>query len=467
MRNTLRKQADKCKASLFLIIIFCLISPISVYSQIWETVGDSCFTTAGVSENSFAIDKNGVPYAANNDGASITVMKFDGSKWVTVGSPAFAPGEAYSITLAIDTAGTPYVAYADYQNDWKATVMKYNGFDWVMVGKQGFSANEALDISLAINNYGEPYVVYADATTASRPATVMKYDGSDWALVGSAGFSALNVMHPTITFDSKATPYISFFNFDRTYPISYCSVMKFDGAAWKFVGDTDFVAVVDKYVPTIAIGNADTPYIAFTSGIAPFAAVAMKYNGANWVQVGSNEASPTEAHHVSMAFNNDKIPYIAFEDFTTARRRVTVKKCESGTWVNAGNTSFSGDSVRQVRIAIDNANTPYVSYYSETKRKPTVLKLSSTVGTPNMHNPATTSLSVSPNPNQGQFTITIPSVANENALVSVTDITGRQVAAFNAETNNATSVSLSLPAGIYLVNVRTQSVNLHQKIVIE
>lgn len=343
--------------------------------------------------------------------------------------------------------------------------MKYNGTDWVIVGAPGFSANAAGDIFLAIDGAGVPYVVYADAlsTSSSGPATVMKFDGSNWVLVGSAGFSGFNVIRTSMTFDGSGTPYVAFLNTTNYFS----SVMKFDGTNWTFVGRQDFAAPTYKYTPSIAMGEADTPYVAFTSNSYPFRSIAMKYNGISWLNVGDNSISAGEAHYTSLAFDKNKTPYVAYENWSKPECRATVRKLENSTWVDVGNTNFSEDTAREIHICIDNSNTPYVSYFSETTSKPTVMRLRSTIGIKEIGNQAAPSLAVSPNPNLGQFTITIPSAANENALVSVTDITGSQVAVFNAETNKATLVSLSLPEGIYLVNVRTQSVNLHERVIIQ
>lgn len=107
MQKTVIVKNYKIKHFLFSLFILCITGRSVVYGQTWDTVGDPCFSSNYISENTLAIDKDGTPYLAFNDTGSITVMKFDGSEWITVGQPAFAPGEAYFITMALDTAGTP------------------------------------------------------------------------------------------------------------------------------------------------------------------------------------------------------------------------------------------------------------------------------------------------------------------------------------------------------------------------
>jgi hypothetical protein len=73
-----------------------------------------------------------------------------------------------------------------------------------------------------------------------------------------------------------------------------------------------------------------------------------------------------------------------------------------------------------------------------------------------------------PNPTSGEVIITWPSVTSGNALVTVTDLTGRTVYSneFNAATGKA-DVELNLDNGIYFVAVKTINYNSSTKLMIQ
>lgn len=64
-------------------------------------------------------------------------------------------------------------------------------------------------------------------------------------------------------------------------------------------------------------------------------------------------------------------------------------------------------------------------------------------------------LEVFPNPNSGSFTVALSATENDEALIMITDVTGRQVQAFATTTNRKTTVTLNQPAGMYFVSATT------------
>ena len=323
-----------------------------------------------------AVDKNGVPYVAYQDGGSydahLTVMKYDGSSWVTVGSPGFSAGGAVYLSIALDTSGTPYVAYLDVANGEKATVMKYDGTSWVTVGVAGFSASVAESESLAIDRSGTPYVAYMDFSTgvAGGQATVMKYNGSSWENVGSPGFSDSAVQTPGIAIDNSGTPYVVYQDERNGYK---ATVKKFDGSSWVTVGTEGFSAALAQYT-CIAVDTGGTPYVFYSDYTASGAATVKKFSGGSWVTVGSVGFSSTwNCAYNTMAIDRNGTPYVAYENGVGSGSAMTYS---GSSWIYAGSSIFSGGAVRWTSVATVPDGRVFVAYGDAANgNKATVMQL--------------------------------------------------------------------------------------------
>ncbi|WP_256761789.1 hypothetical protein [Cohnella sp. WQ 127256] len=104
-----------------------------------------------------------------------------------------------------------------------------------------------------------------------------------------------------------------------------------------------------------------------------------RFTGSAWESVGNAEFSvgTSSSASISIAFDSDGTPYVAYRD-DARRNRVTVMKYESNTWSPVGNSGFSADDASWVRLARDSKDNMNVSYTSYTgnsyKSKLTVMK---------------------------------------------------------------------------------------------
>lgn len=209
----------------------------------WYPVGPTALVSPAAASNlSLAVDKYGTPYIAYTDLANdsvAVVKKYDGATWITMGAAAASPGPQTNTQLAVDTAGHVYIAYSDIVNGSAITVRKLSDTGWANVGPAGFSADTAEYISLAISRSGTPFVAYSDVS-AGRKAMVVSFDGSTWTLVGGMSASEGPATEITMVVDSNETPYIAYR--DESGPISPsgCSVRKYTGTTWTYVGSRTF-----------------------------------------------------------------------------------------------------------------------------------------------------------------------------------------------------------------------------------
>ena len=96
----------------------------------------------------------------------------------------------------------------------------------------------------------------------------------------------------------------------------------------------------------------------------------------------------------------------------------------------------------------------------------TVMKYGFPNETKNINNNVTNSIYAYPNPNNGSFTLNIPSPTKEDATIIITNMLGQQVKELTTTTNMKTQVQLSASPGIYFISARTQQGAQSSKIVI-
>jgi len=298
--------------------------------------------------------------------------------WQTLGSAQFSPGNVGFLSSSINSLGTPYVAFQDNVNSSKTTVMKFDGASWVLVGSAGFSAGSASWQSIAIDNSGTPYVAYQDMGNSSK-TTVIKFGGTGWVVVGTAGFSAGTAMHQSLAIDNNGIPYVAYSEG------GFVKVMKFDGINWVNVGST--VSTGSGEFPSLAIDNNNVPYVAYQDDDNSQKLTVKKFNNTNWVTVGTENFSTGLADYISLAINSLGVPYVAYGDGSIGGE-ATVATFNGSAWTTVGSSGFSTGSIASMQIKFDN-NVPYVAFSNiGTTYKTDVMKFDGSnwvgVGTPNL-----------------------------------------------------------------------------------
>jgi hypothetical protein len=133
--------------------------------------------------------------------------------------------------------------------------------------------------------------------------------------------------------------------------------MKFDGSNWVTVGSAGFsVGAVNS---TSLAFDGSTPYVAYNDATNGNKATVMKFDGSNWVTVGSAAFSASGAYSTSLAFDGST-PYVAYEDATNGYK-ATVMKFDGSNWVTVGSAAFSAGAAYSISLAFD-GSTPYVAY---------------------------------------------------------------------------------------------------------
>ena len=305
-------------------------------SGTWTVVGKKDFSDGRASYTSLAIDKDGVPYLAYSDGddygggsdKKATVMKYDNNTWTVVGTKGFSDGEVMFTSLAIDKDGVPYLAYQDgFQGP--ATVMKYVSGTWTVVGTKGFSDDWVMGTSLAIDKDGVPYLAYTDMNNSFEgPATVMKYNKYNdiWTVVGKKDFSDDGARDLSLAIDKDGVPYVAY---GDVTGVGKATVMKYVSGTWTVVGKKDFSDGRASYT-SLAIDKDGVPYLAYSDGDdygggSDKKATVMKYDNNTWTVVGKKGFSDGTVNYTSLALDKDGVPYVAYKDGGNDKKATVMK----------------------------------------------------------------------------------------------------------------------------------------------
>ncbi len=250
---------------------------------------------------------------------------------------------------------------------------------WSPLGTASFSPDSCSYSHMAIAPDNTPYIVFQDNADSNK-VSVMKYNGSSWAYLGSSGFSDGFAEWTDLAISYSGTPYVVYTESFGT-DTSKTSVKKFDGTNWVNVGSPRFSPPRAGYT-RIATDAAGTPYVVFANTSNWLKTNVMKYDGAGWVYVGSPDFSAGAANYTSIAIDTGGTPYVAYQDYGYGAK-ATVMKFDGASWVNVGVPGFTDSFADQPDLTISNKGVPYVIYEDNTSDlKITVQKFDGTTWVP-------------------------------------------------------------------------------------
>jgi hypothetical protein len=362
------------------------------------------------------------------------------------------------MTIAFDSSDICYIAYRDFAQGVKATVKKFDGNNWVTVGNRGFTPAAASFTSIAIGQDNLPYVAFRDFQYNYR-ASVMKFDGSNWVYLGTPGFTALGtgvqgVGYTCLKFDNYGIPYVAFSDHSNAYK---AGVMKFDGSNWVYVGSPG-ISVSDANYTTLAFDSQNTPYIGFLDSYNSAKGTVMKFDGSDWVPVGTAGFTPAAANFPCLAIDKNDRLYFAYQDYANSRK-MSLMTFDGTSWNNLGNAGFSSFESYYISLAIDSDNNPYVAYMQlADDNRATVMKYESIIGIKEDQDES--HLIVYPNPGHC-FTLEYKEASREKLNIFIYNSYGALVLkkmypAFSGELKDVIDMS-AMPKGIYLLELSSGS----------
>ncbi len=432
-------------ASIAVVTTLLLASSPGAHAQ-WQPVGPPAFSAGMVDYPVLAIGPDNAPCVVFSDwanGLKLTAMKYNGSSWQILGNAGFSAGNALDPALAFNSAGAAYVAYRDMANGQRITVMQLNGTTWEMVGSAGVSAGSGAKPSIAFGPGDAPCVAYVDNVNSGN-LTVKKYEGDAWNALGAEGYSPIYAADVTLAFNSTGVPYVAYHGNSAG-----CRVERFVNGAWELVGS--LANLYNVRVAALCISGDDVPYIAYNDVGDDFHAKVKKLDNGDWTLVGAASSGDEDPDRVCMALDGAGTIYVAYTDMDLGIR-ATVKKFANGSWQALGNTGFTEPTTNSLSLALDQWGTPYVGFKDPANGtyKATVMRYEDGTNGVDANGPVTAALHLIPNPAQDRVTITgLPA----SALISIWDITGKQVLPGAKASGSTTLYTEALPEGMYVVKV--------------
>jgi hypothetical protein len=176
----------------------------------------------------------------------------------------------------------------------------------------------------------------------------------------------------------------------------------------------------------------------------------MKFDGTNWINVGSAGFSKGESDYISLAFSPTGQPYVAYEDYGNSQK-ATVMKFDGSNWVNVGNADFSKGSAQGTNLAFSPSGVPYVSFKDyEEQARVTVMKYDSTYS--GINEKQESRLSIYPNPATDKITLETTGAVKESNL-AIVNAQGQELISRKI-TEPKTQIDISnLPSGVYFVRL--------------
>ena len=178
--------------------------------------------------------------------------------------------------------------------------------------------------------------------------------------MGSAGFSAGNASYTSLAFSGGATPlpYVAYQDADSGYGTT---VMRYNGANWENVGIPGFSAGNASYTSLAFSGDATPlPYVAYQDDGSGFGITVMRYDpggGGGWKNVGNPGFSAGSGIFPSLAFDG-VTPYVAFREDAANGFKVTVMRYNGMSWENVGDSAFSAGSSSSISLGISAPSFP-------------------------------------------------------------------------------------------------------------
>ncbi|MBL7726670.1 MAG: hypothetical protein JNM68_03245, partial [Dinghuibacter sp.] len=328
----------------------------------WNLAGAAGFSDGAVTYTSMAVEPTSnaalVAYADAAAGNKVVLKRFNNATltWVTQGTTASAGGASFVKLSVFSSVNGAYVAYTDSANGNKLSVRRYLLSNWSDIGI-GVSAGPVSDIDFVVNLTGQwqSYVSFRDAANGNKLSVMYHVPFQGWLYMGNAGFSDGPVKYTALAVDAGG------------FSVAYTdSVHRYKPAVKKFMNNTwtslasagGFVTTASYYFP-MAIDRSGTPYLAYMDSTNNNRPTLLKYDGVNWVKVGTTGFPNNNVTYGAIDMGSDGTPYFAVSDY---QNDVTVMKYNGTSWVNVGSPNISGAPVTWITVKIDKLGIPWIAF---------------------------------------------------------------------------------------------------------
>jgi hypothetical protein len=348
----------------------------SANAQSWENVGPSNSISAGSSSyNNLIIDASGNYYISYYDlsVSKASVQKFNGSSWSYLGGAAgITTGTATYSALSMDGTGSIYYSNQLGYPGTGMEVRKFSSGAWSQLTNATTASVNYQAIAVSSNNTLFSY-------SSDGSGTVRRYNNGTWEQVGNAGFSTGNTFAEMVIGSDNNIYVCHVASGVKVYKISTTAT---SSDTWTLVGGNTVGTAYssDNSFSDIALDSNNVPYVAYVSSTADGRKLNVKkFDGTNWVQIGSANFSDTVVNYTALTVSSDGTPYVAASIWDSSnanhsKNQVYKYNIATTSWVKLGGDIISDGAATFNDIAIDPINNYVILTYSQGEIK--VKKLS-------------------------------------------------------------------------------------------
>ncbi|SHG45451.1 hypothetical protein SAMN05443549_104116 [Flavobacterium fluvii] len=247
---------------------------------------NSNFTSAN--RCSIVFDSSNTPYIAYVESNNPYLKKFDGTTWVNVGTQPISADVAISPDLALDSNGYPWVSYTKLATTGATTgsisLFGYNGSVWT-----DYSPSTPITSTrftcISFKDTNTLYLGYANTSSSTR-ATIVACNkslpaGTGWGLATAIGTNSASYI--SMIKDNSGNLYCAFRDAFTATPTKISPRVMFLGTSqsvWTELKDPSVTYGIEEQTlwPSIAIGNASYPYVAYSTNTTPTLATARVFD---------------------------------------------------------------------------------------------------------------------------------------------------------------------------------------------
>lgn len=344
----------------------------------WKIVGDGNIYNGKMTDFSFTISDNNVPYIAYYEEEPIgnytgIVKKLSGNIWEKLANNSFSEkNAALDISIIVTEKDIPYITYLDVNNKAYLITLKNNNWE-AACNVSDF--NNVKNISLSSSSFSAPYIAYEKSDSVSAG----KCSGDKWESLGKIQNTS-SAYAPYIAV-SKDIPYVAYIDYDKTTKKHFITLKKYANSTWETVGAEKFAETFysSKLSLSLALAVYDNiPYIAYSDKNNNYKATVMKYEGGSWKLVGAEGFSKQGINNISLKISEDGVLYVSYLEKVNisdaVNNSITVMKFADNNWQSVGKEGFTKGEIYSPSLDLSKNGVPYLAYYNDIEKKIIVMK---------------------------------------------------------------------------------------------
>lgn len=265
----------------------------------WVQMGPTFSVRKGIDSTALKIISNSktnnfyLAYSDPTNSDLVTVLTCNGTSWVHLSSPGLGLGLTEFSDLEIDQDGTLFLT-AYNSNE----VLRWSGTNWTVLGASPFTSDGVGSAVLHVNGSGKVAVYFYNTTLSAF--RFVQWNGSSWS-----GLFTSPAPGASFHLDSAGDLYSVY----SVFPLYQTEIAKWNGAAWGVINATGPIAV--GYLSfEMRTKKKDEFFAVFSDSTWPGNFNTVKWDGSQWITVGSTGFSPIVRSVFDLKFANDGSPIL-------------------------------------------------------------------------------------------------------------------------------------------------------------